>query len=231
MGDVDVRTCPYKGDGLAGWGKLMEGFSRSHGQRDKCEETIKDTIDKVVVGSERNITHLTGAYAECLANYLKKACYDYLNNYWTKDQAVEDVKDIHDAIFYKYKHESVPEILNKQCMHGLYNDTSTQMILDRAYVESVFAATTITMDTIHKYFEHFRALASIVIDGLNVAIQDATKDTLDQTTDRDIKETTNNRYHHEDSLNIGALGMDMAIIIIAAFVLEAFLTLSYGACQ
>jgi hypothetical protein len=229
--DVNIKSCPYKGDGLAGWGKLMEGFSNSHGQRTGWEKNKDHTDDLTIVDSVRNISHLNPAAKECLAKYLTKACNDYQNPYWTKDQAEADVKEVHDAIFYKYKHETLPELLNKQCMYGLYNDTSTQIIADRAYVESVFAATTITMDTIHKYFEHFRDIASIVIEGLNTAIADTTADKLDSRSDRDIDEQKQKDYHWEDGLNLDELATDMGLIIVAAYVLETFLKLTYGECQ
>ena len=44
---INENECPYKGDGLQGWGELMKGFAQSHGrletEREECSaEQVKD---------------------------------------------------------------------------------------------------------------------------------------------------------------------------------------------
>lgn len=244
--EVNNQGCPYKGDGLVGWGKLMEGFAISHGriEEDNTIDTTQKVIDTralmedILTDYDKDVQHLTGAQRECLVNSMATACADYNNNVWTTQQAKDDVKDITDALFDQYHENVVPMILNKQCTKGLYNDTSTQLILDRAYSEVQDKASILTLDNINKYFDNYQKLGATLIGFIQQAIADTSFEDFSQTQDRD--QTENNEQDltktvKEDrtlnrSLNLQDLAVDMAAILIASAIFESILLRSYGNC-
>lgn len=244
--NIDERKCPYKGDGMAGWGKLMAGFATSHGRLE--EERNQDTTQRVVdmrtltedvlTDYDKVITHLSGDELQCLVDSIGTACQDYNDNEWTKQQAIDDVKDITDALFNDYYEMVVPTILNKQCTHGLYNDTSTQLILDRAYAEVQKDAAQLTLDNIWKYFQHYQQLAATLVSFIRLAIDNVTTENFSQVQDRD--QTENNqqdltRNVTEDnvqnkSLNLQDLAIDMGILMLGYAIVSEIVHRAYGEC-
>lgn len=250
MADNDVvineTDCPYKGDGLQGWGELMQGFAQSHGrietEREECSaeqvKDIKNLAEEVATNYAKGISHLTGKQRKCLVDSIANACADYRKNEWTKLQAQHDVEDITDALFDNYYERVVPAVLNKQCSRGLYNDTSTQLILDRAYAEVQKEATTFSLQNIKDYFAMYQQLAATLTGFISQAIADTTAETFDQTQDRDQTEDGEQKRNRklkidEDqkkSLNLEDLAIQMGLIAIAGILLETWLVRGYGDC-
>lgn len=245
--NIDEKKCPYKGDGMAGWGKLMAGFATSHGrlEEERCQDTtqtitdIRDLAEDVVTDYVKDSYHLTDQQRECLVNSMATACKDYNDNQWTKQQAIDDVQDITDALFDDYYKNVVPTTLNKQCTHGLYNDTSTQLILDRAYAEVQKDAAELTLQNIKDYFAQYQLLAQTLTGFIQQAINDTFHEDFNQVQDRD--QTENNtqdlvRQVKEDneqnkSLNLQDLAVDMALLMLGYAIVEAIVHRSYGVCE
>lgn len=240
---ITTEACPYKGDGLAGWGKLMEGFARSHGKieetgcttTDQNQHDLKKLTQDVVTEYTKEITHLTGAQRECLINSIATACEDYNNNIWTDQKAKDDVQDITEALFKQFKETTVPTLLNKQCTHGLYNDTSTQLIIDRAYSEVQDKATALTLDNINKYFANYQQLGSTLIGFIQQGINDTMQEEFDQLQDTDQEEDNTSELDSEvcrdlktqHSISMTELALDMGPLIIASAVIESVLHRKY----
>lgn len=243
---INESECPYKGDGLQGWGELMKGFAQSHGrletEREECSaeqvKDIKNLAEEVATSYTKGMTHLTGAQKKCLVDSISTACADYRQNEWTKLQAQHDVEDITEALFDNYYEKVVPLVLNKQCGKGLYNDTSTQLILGRAYVEAQKEATTFTLQSIKDYFAMYQQLGATLSGFIAQAIQDTTQETFDQTQDRDQTEDGEQKRNRKatveeeqnNSLNLGDLAVDFGLIAIAGILMEAWITRGYGDC-
>lgn len=243
---INETECPYKGDGLKGWGELMQGFAQSHGrletERDECTsqqtDEIKTLAEDVATEYAKSITHLTGKQRQCLVDSITTACVEYRRNEWNTEQAKNDVSDITDALFDNYYEKIVPVILNKQCTKGLYNDTSTQLILDRAYTEVQREATTFTLQNIKDYFVNYQQLAATLTGFIAQAISDTYQEDFEQTQDRDQSEDSaqklNRKVHVDEdqkkSLNLEDLAIQMGLIAIAGTLLEAWLVRGYGEC-
>lgn len=243
---INHRSCPYRGNGIAGLGKLLLGLSQSHGMTTVKDHAItnQDTVDTkrlledIVTDYDKDYHHLTGAERECLVNSIAQACKDYKENYWTVQQAKDDVKEITDAMFSDYKEKVVPKILNKQCTHGLYNDTSTQRILDHAYAETQKKATELTLNNINRYFDNYQQLAVTLINFIAQGIADIYHEDFHQLVDRDKKEDdkqaididVNRDIETRNELNLKGLTTDMATILIASNLFEKWLGSDYKEC-
>lgn len=243
---VNERHCPYKGDGIAGLGKLMLGLSQSHGltktddhtRQDQDTKDTKRLLEDIITDYDKDHHHLTGKERECLVNSIAQACKDYRENYWTVQQAKDDVRDITEAMFDDFHDKVVPTLLNKQCMYGLYNDTSTQLITDRAYSEVQRKATELTLDTINKYFQNYQQLASTLTNFIIQGIADLYHEDFHQVFDRSQDEDNLQNIDLEvqrdievrNELNLTGLAVDMGLIVIASQLFESFLKLDYTEC-
>jgi len=248
MGDniVDVKSCPYKGDGLRGWGEVMAGFATSHGMSEESGDTttgsemdeFKRLVEDVATDYAKDIHHMEGAQLDCFVNAMARACSDYMNNYWTVQQAIDDVREITEAMFETFKDEVIPRILHKQCTHGLYNDTSTKLIADRAYSEVQEKATALTLDNINQYFKNYQQLAQTLLGFIQQAIADSYHEAFDQDVGRK-KNESNETYAKEKichnktirkSLNGEDLAIEMGILVVASVVFKKLLNRDYAEC-
>lgn len=192
----------YMGDGFQGFGKYLEGLAASHlHQKDKRDITTVDDVKKDIDTDEHiahdisqiiteTTKHMTPAELACLASYIEESCKDYTDHVYEKEDAINDVQVAIDTIFDEYQDKFLPQILNRECSAGIYNDTATQLLVNDAYASAVVKSGTLQLDTIHRYVDHISTLSKIVIEGLRTAIQDHEVKVNDKQLDEDTQRDT-----------------------------------------
>ncbi len=70
---------------------------------------------------------------------------------YDKVTAHNDSMDEVNHIFKDYEKDYLPKLLNRQCEHGVYNDTATQLLVDNAYAETVNKSATLVLNTYKDY--------------------------------------------------------------------------------
>jgi len=221
-----IIGCAYRGDGLQGFGKFLQGLAATHLRETTYYGRKIDTTEHNENKTEENETtsHLVGDELDCLKQYIAEACDDYVNHIYEKSDAINDVQKAIARIFKDYEQEDLPIIYNKECSHGIYNDTTTQLLIDNAYALTVNKAATLELDTIHRYVEHIKTFADILYNALSLAIQNFTSRSLNSqtTTDATRNEVWRGKDVMERELNLENFAIDVAAILIGLTILNAF---------
>jgi hypothetical protein len=228
------RGYAYMGDGPMGLGEFLRGLAATHlHQSDVRTDNLQRDVNRDFAEDfVRTFTHLTGAERACLVNFIAEACDDYTNHVYEKENAKEDVREAIDTIFDRYVDNDLPRILSRECKMGIYNDTATQLLLNDAYSSTVIKAGELQLGTIHKYVGHITQLGSLLANGLQVAINDTSREVLDRDINEDTvtKDTGTQSNDMNRDINMTKFVQDFIVLIAAQAVmtmLESWLLRSY----
>ena len=221
----------YMGDGMQGFGRFMQGIASTHLHEETDTDVTKTGhIDHIANRvTKRELSHLSGDQLQCLINAIAEACKDYIDHIYEKTDAIKDVEDAIFRIFHDYERQMLPIIYGKECAHGIYNDTTTQLLINDAFAQTVVKSATLELDTIHRYVGHIQTFATILNNFLLTAIRnfesETTTDDLDEDTDS--TEVTDMDVVLDRGLNMVDFLADAATMILVLVLLKAFASLDY----
>ena len=193
-------TGAYKGQGLFGLGKFLEGIGNAYWNRDETvHETIKRLTDSLVVK---------------LDDSLAEAVTEFLSSEWTKASAKADAEACMNNHFEEYREEYLPTIYGNMCANGIYNSTAAQMLANDAYARTVRKTCELVLESIKAYAGIQQGFGQVA----NALLGTATNATVvdDKTVEENKKP------------DIGQFGEDAAIMLTAFLLLSAFLSPSEG---
>jgi len=171
---------------------------------------------------------------------------------YDKSAAHKDSMDEVNHIFKDYEKEFLPKIMNRQCEHGVYNDTATQLLLNNAYAETVNKAATLVLNTYEKYeklvlegasleiglmrdfMNHVYRMTKLTLDQINMYFTHvmqfadlalkAMRVAIDSKTVDDMKKEFKQCYgkKEEHSINLNDWFVDMGLMAVGLALMKEF---------
>lgn len=190
--NVDVKADAYKGDGMKGLGDFLTGIATAYRE-----------IDKKVNLAESHLTDIQKAQVQ---SWVDSALARFQSVEFSKSSAVADTVTLTDAMFNKFREESLPQIYVRDCMSGVYNSTTSQLLANDAYARKVREAAEMQVKTIVDYAGVETGRSAPLAQSIQSALNDAT--------------TRTEVSHEELTPKTEAFSSDMAVYIAAMSLLD-----------
>lgn len=200
--DVDLADA-HKGDGLAGFGQWLSGVAAAYRNEDLIENQI---IDRVRPGHETFLDQLVSC---AITDY----CASILA--YSKDNAMADSKALAESMFDDWAEEYLPTLYSSMCKRGIYNSTTAQLLANDAFAEAMKDAMKAQLDFVKAYADIIAAKGNVAVGAMNVSINSYQETHTDRKLDVYPK--------------TGQFAQDMAVAILAYFLIGPFISREYFA--
>lgn len=200
--DVDLADA-YKGDGVGELGKFLTGLSQGYRNEDLTESA---TIDRIRPGHETFLDSLL----EC-------AISDYCGNIGalSKETAIAENRARAESMFDDWAEEYLPTLYSSLCKRGIYNSTTAQLLANDAFAEALKDALKTEIDRINAYADALAKKGNVANGAMTVSVNSYQQTDLERKLDVYPK--------------TGQFAQDMAIAVVAYFLIDLFINRDYFA--
>lgn len=187
--------------------KWMDDYKRGYAYTDDHTRS-KEHIDNAVSTDEevdRIQFRLNPRQEGILCDWLTNARDKFLSQEFQKANAVKDSQGAIDSIFHDYERQYLPQIYSNQMGHGLYNDTTSQLLANDGYAAATVKAGKLQLETITEYQGIIQRFSDQVKDGLDIAIKHQLREELKtqriEDTDRDTQKVVDQDIQVKDTVS------------------------------
>lgn len=155
-------------------------------ETDRKTNTLTDYDEDV----DRTQDRLTAEQKGILSEWLNAARDRFLSDEFKKENAKKDTDGAVKSIFDEYQKNFLPSVYSRQCRHGVYNDTTSQLLINDAFASTVIKGAKLQLDTISAYQSIMDKFSSELGQGLQIALGDMLTEHIDRAHIEDQDKVT-----------------------------------------